>query len=288
VLPFFLRNVFSQMQQTTASIFSDDSSPAVMGILNVTPDSFSDGGQFLSVDKALDHAAAMVDAGVHIVDVGGESTRPGALEIPIQEELDRVIPVIERIAADLDVVVSIDSSKPEIMRAAVAAGATMINDVYALRRPGALDTAAALDSMIILMHIQGEPGSMQESPDYDVLPGDVIEFLTARVSACAAAGIIRERIVVDPGFGFGKNDRHNLEILTKLEQFAELDLPLLVGLSRKKTLGNLTGKSVRDRGAAGIAAAIIAVQKGARIVRTHDVAATIDALAVFRAVERSG
>ena len=259
-----------------------------MGILNVTPDSFSDGGQFLSVDKALDHAAAMVDAGVHIIDVGGESTRPGALEIPIQEELDRVIPVIERIAADLDVVVSIDSSKPEIMRAAVAAGATMINDVYALRRPGALDTAAALDSMIILMHMQGEPGSMQESPDYDVLPGDVIEFLTARVSACAAAGIIRERIVVDPGFGFGKNDRHNLEILTKLEQFAELDLPLLVGLSRKKTLGNLTGKSVRDRGAAGIAAAIIAVQKGARIVRTHDVAATIDALAVFRAVERSG
>ncbi len=276
------------MQQTTDNILSIASSPAVMGILNVTPDSFSDGGQFLSADEALRHAAVMVDAGVDIIDVGGESTRPGASDTSVQEELERVIPVIERIAASFEVVVSIDTSKPEIMRAAVVAGATMINDVYALRRPGAIETAASLDSIICLMHMQGEPRSMQNAPRYKALPGDVIDFLAARVSACVAAGIGLERLVVDPGFGFGKNDRHNLEILAKLEQFAELDLPLLVGWSRKKTLGNLTGKSLRERGAAGVAAAIIAVQKGASIVRTHDVAATIDGLTVLRAVEQSG
>lgn len=276
------------MQQTTENILPMASSPAVMGILNVTPDSFSDGGRFLLADEALSHAAAMVDAGVDIIDVGGESTRPGASDTPVGEELERVIPVVERIAESLEVVVSIDTSKPEIMRAAVGVGATMINDVYALRRQDAIETAASLDCIICLMHMQGEPGSMQNAPRYNALPGDVISFLAARVDACVAAGIGRERLVVDPGFGFGKNDEHNIEILAKLEQFADLDLPLLVGLSRKKTLGNLTGKSVRERGAAGVAAAIVAVQKGANIVRTHDVAATIDALAVLRAVGQSG
>ncbi|MGI9204060.1 MAG: dihydropteroate synthase [Woeseiaceae bacterium] len=276
------------MQQKTNRLLADATSPAVMGVLNVTPDSFSDGGQFLSADKALARAAAMVDAGVDIIDVGGESTRPGAEEISVQEELDRMISIVEGIAKQLDVVLSVDTSKPEIMRAAEAAGATMINDVYALRRPGAMQAAASLESMIVLMHMQGEPGSMQKAPRYNTLPGDVIDFLADRVSTCVESGIDRERLIVDPGFGFGKNDRHNVEILAKLEQFADLRLPLLVGLSRKKTLGNLTGRSVQDRGAAGIAAALVAVQKGASIVRTHDVAATIDALAVLQAVVESG
>ena len=276
------------MHQAAKKKLADTKSPAVMGVLNVTPDSFSDGGQFLDEGDALRRAAAMVDAGAHIIDVGGESTRPGAQKISLQEELDRIIPVVAGIAKRFDVELSVDSSKPEIMRAAVAAGATMINDVYALRRPGAMQAAASLNSMIVLMHMQGQPDSMQEAPHYNTLPGDVIDFLAERVSACVASGIERERLIVDPGFGFGKNDRHNVEILAKLEQFADLRLPLLVGLSRKKTLGNLTGRSVQDRGAAGIAAAVIAVQKGASIVRTHDVAATIDALAVIRAVATSG
>lgn len=259
-----------------------------MGILNVTPDSFSDGGQFLDPADAVGRAAAMVDAGVDIIDVGGESTRPGAEEISLQEELDRIIPVVAAIAERFDVILSVDSSKPEIMRAAAGAGASIINDIYALRRPGAMQAAASLNCMIVLMHMQGEPGSMQEAPHYNALPGEVIDFLGSRIDACVASGIDRERLIVDPGFGFGKTDLHNVEILANLEQFADLRLPLLVGLSRKKTLGNLTGRSVQDRGAAGIAAAIIAVQKGASIVRTHDVAATIDALAVFRAVAGSG
>jgi len=260
----------------------------VMGILNVTPDSFSDGGRFVSLDTALAHAEAMTLAGADIIDVGGESTRPGAEEISLQEELDRVMPVIEGVGSRLDVAISIDTSKPEVMRAAAAAGAGMINDVFALRREGALEAAAGLDVAVCLMHMLGTPGSMQVAPHYEALPGDVIDFLADRASACVAAGIDRGRIVVDPGFGFGKNDRHNLEILARLEQFAELGLPLLVGLSRKRTLGNLSGKPPGERIAAGVAAATIAAVKGARIVRTHDVAETVDALKLVDAVRNAG
>jgi len=258
-------------------------SPLVMGILNVTPDSFSDGGQHYAESDALAHAVAMIDAGADLIDVGGESTRPGSAEISVDEELQRVIPIIEQIVGRFGAVVSIDTSKPEVMRAAVAAGAAMINDVYALRHEGAIESAAELDCPVCLMHMQGEPRTMQLSPHYDRLPQEVIEFLALRIDACVAGGIRRAQIIVDPGFGFGKVDIHNLEILAKLEQFSELDCPLLVGLSRKRTLGNLTGRSVTEREAAGIAAAIVAVQKGANIVRTHDVGPTVDALAILRA-----
>lgn len=258
-------------------------SPLVMGILNVTPDSFSDGGQHYTGDAALAHAVAMLNAGADLIDVGGESTRPGATEIPVAEELRRVIPIITQIVERFDAVVSIDTSKHEVMRAAVAAGASMINDVYALRSDGAIEAAAELDCPVCLMHMQGEPRTMQASPHYDRLPHEVLEFLAKRIDACVAGGIRRAQIIVDPGFGFGKVDVHNLEILAKLEQFSELGCPLLVGLSRKRTLGNLTGRSVTEREAAGIAAAIVAVQKGANIVRTHDVGSTVDALAVLRA-----
>lgn len=262
--------------------------PRVMGVLNVTPDSFSDGSRFMSLDKALAHAEAMSRSGADIIDVGGESTRPGAAEVPVQAELDRVLPVIEGIASRLDIAISIDTSKPEVMREAVAAGAGMINDVFALRRDGALALAAGLDAAVCLMHMQGTPRSMQSAPGYRELPAEVIEFLADRAAACVAAGIGRERILVDPGFGFGKNDQHNLRILAKLEQFAGLGLPLLVGLSRKRTLGNLTGRPAMERVAAGLAAATIAVMKGAHIVRTHDVAETVDALKLTDAVRQAG
>jgi dihydropteroate synthase len=258
--------------------------PKVMGIINVTPDSFSDGGQIQSAAEALGQASRMVDAGVDIIDVGGESTRPDADDVSVQIELDRVIPVIEAIVSQFDIPVSVDTSKPEVMQAAVSAGASLINDVYALRRDGAIEAAAAAGVPVCLMHMQGEPRSMQKDPRYATLPGDVIDFLAERVSACFAGGIDKERMIVDPGFGFGKNDLHNLELLAKLDQFAALELPLLVGLSRKRTLGHLTGKPMDQRVAAGIAAAVIAVQKGANIVRTHDVAETVDALRIVSAV----
>jgi len=262
--------------------------PRVMGVINVTPDSFSDGGHFLVAEDALRQAAAMLDSGADILDVGGESTRPGAEDTSLQEELDRVLPVIEGIVSRLDIPISIDTSKPEVMRAAAAAGASMINDIYALRRDGALDAAKETSVPVCLMHMQGTPGSMQSAPAYAALPGDVIDFLAGRVEECMAAGINRDQLIVDPGFGFGKNDQHNLEILAKLGQFAELNLPLLVGLSRKHTLGKLTGKSSDQRAAAGVAAAVIAVQNGAQIVRTHDVAETVDALKVVSAVNQFG
>jgi len=262
--------------------------PRVMGVLNVTPDSFSDGGRYASTDNALAHAQEMYRAGADIIDVGGESTRPGAKAIPLQVELDRVIPVVEGIAARIDVPISIDTSKPEVMLAAASAGASMINDIYALRRHGAIDALADLDVAICLMHMQGEPRSMQTAPDYADLPRDIIDFLAARVAVCTAAGIDRGRLVVDPGFGFGKNDRHNLTILAKLDQFDELGLPLLVGLSRKQTLGSLTGKPADERAAAGVAAALEAVARGANIVRTHDVAETVDALKFANAVRQAG
>ena len=259
----------------------------VMGVLNVTPDSFSDGGRFLSFDAAIEQAARMAEQGADIVDVGGESTRPGSDELPVQVELDRILPVIEAIVARLDVAVSVDTSKPEVMEAAVAAGASLINDVYALQRDGAMQAAVALDAAICLMHMQGEPLTMQVRPEYKALPDDIIDFLTDRVRACSAAGIKSRRLIVDPGFGFGKNDGHNLKILANLERFRDLKLPLLVGLSRKRTLGNLTGKASDERVAAGVAAAVIAASKGANIVRTHDVGPTVDALKVLDAVRQS-
>jgi dihydropteroate synthase len=258
--------------------------PRVMGILNVTPDSFSDGSRYDRLDLAVRHAEEMALAGADFIDVGGESTRPGAAEVEVLEELGRVIPVVEHIKRSLDVAISIDTSKPEVMSEAVAAGAVLINDVFALSRDGALETAARTGAAVCLMHMLGTPQTMQVEPHYDELPGDVIRFLQERVEACVDGGICRERLLVDPGFGFGKNDRHNLQILRNLEQFSVLRLPLLVGLSRKRTLGKLTGRSAEDRLAAGVAAATIAVLKGANIVRTHDVAATVDAVKVASAV----
>jgi dihydropteroate synthase len=276
------------MQLRLSSASLDLSRPAVMGILNVTPDSFSDGGRFASLDAALRQAERMAAEGAAIIDVGGESTRPGAAAVPAREEIGRVVALIEAIAGRVDVAVSIDTSKPEVMQAAVAAGATMLNDVYALRRDGALAMAASLDVAVCLMHMQGEPRTMQANPRYNDVAGEVAEFLSGRVAACVAAGIERGRIVVDPGFGFGKTDRHNIELLANLERIGALGLPLLVGLSRKNTLGKLTGRPVEGRLAAGIAAAVLAVERGAHIVRTHDVGATFDALKVAAAVTRAG
>lgn len=261
--------------------------PRVMGILNVTPDSFSDGGRFMSPDDALQHADRMAGEGADVIDVGGESTRPGAADLPVQEELDRVMPVIESITQRIDVAVSIDTNKPQVMRAAVAAGACMINDVFALRQDGAVEAAAGTTAAVCLMHMRGKPRTMQDRPEYDSLPGDIIDFLAERVRACRHAGIGAERIVIDPGFGFGKNDQHNLKILANLDAFRALKLPLLVGLSRKRTLGKLTGKEPAERLAAGVAAAVIAVSKGANIVRTHDVGPTVDALVILDAVRRA-
>ena len=262
--------------------------PLVMGVLNVTPDSFSDGGKFLAPDAAIRQAECMFEAGAAIVDVGGESTRPGAERISEDEELERVIPVIEAISDGTDIAVSIDTSKPGVMRAAVAAGASMINDVYALRQEGAVDAAAELGVAVCLMHMQGAPGTMQENPDYQDIPGDILDFLSERVAVCRDAGIQDETLVVDPGFGFGKTHEHNVHLLASLERFQELGMPLLVGLSRKRTLGALTGKDVEERLAAGIAAAVLAVERGAHIVRTHDVDETVDALKIASAVMQCG
>lgn len=262
--------------------------PRVMGILNVTPDSFSDGGRFLDRDAAIRQAEAMLAAGASIIDVGGESTRPGAVSVPAGREADRVIPVIEAIAVRLDVAISVDTSKPAVMRAAVAAGATLINDIYALRQDGALEAAAEMDAAVCLMHMQGTPATMQVNPQYRHVPGDIIEFLQGRVAACQQAGIDPARLLVDPGFGFGKNDRQNLELLHNLRQVSQLGVPLLAGLSRKRLLGSLTGRSTDQRVFAGVAAAVMAVERGARIIRTHDVAETIDALRVTQAVMEAG
>lgn len=276
------------MKLRLSSATLDLSRPIVMGILNVTPDSFSDGGRFNRFDAAIRHAEHMAAEGAAIIDVGGESTRPGADAVPAGEEIERVVPLVEAIAARTGVPVSVDTSKPEVMRAAVAAGAVMLNDVYALRRDGALAMAASLDVAVCLMHMQGEPRTMQADPRYDDVAGEVADFLSRRVAACVAAGIERSRIAVDPGFGFGKTDRHNIELLTNLQRIQALGLPLLVGLSRKNTLGKLSGQPVEGRLAAGIAAAVLAVERGAHIVRTHDVRATLDALKVATAIVRAG
>jgi dihydropteroate synthase len=257
---------------------------AIMGILNVTPDSFSDGGQFLERARALAHAECMVEEGADIIDVGGESTRPGAQAVAVEEELDRVVPVIEALRARVAVPISVDTSKPEVMRVAVAAGAGLINDVYALRRPGALAAAAALGVPVCLMHMQGEPRGMQDDPRYGDVVEEVGDFLAARIDACVAAGIPRARLLADPGFGFGKTTAHNLELLRRLGELAALGVPLLAGLSRKSVIGKVLGLAAGERLYASLALALIAVQNGARIVRVHDVRATREVLRMAEAV----
>ena len=257
----------------------------VMGIVNVTPDSFSDGGEHFDADAAVAHGLKLADEGADILDVGGESTRPGAGDVPVQEELRRVLPVVERLARETALPVSIDTSRPEVMRAAVEAGAGMINDVFALRREGALDTAAALGVPVVLMHMLGEPRTMQEAPDYDDVVGEVHRFLAERIFAAEMAGIAKKHMVVDPGFGFGKNSAHNLALLARLERFTELGVPVLAGLSRKRTIGEVTGRDdPRERVHGSVAAHLVAAQRGARIVRVHDVAATVGALRLWQAV----
>jgi dihydropteroate synthase len=259
--------------------------PRVMGIVNVTPDSFSDGGAHATTDAAIAHGLRLAEEGADILDVGGESTRPGAQDVPEEEELRRVVPVIERLAREVAIPVSIDTSKPAVMRAAVAAGAGMVNDVYALRREGALDAAAALGVPVVLAHMLGEPRSMQDAPRYDDVVAEVHRFLAERIFAAEMAGIAKQRIVVDPGFGFGKTLDHNLLLLAQLERFTELGVPVLAGLSRKRSIGELTGREdPRERVHGSVAAHVIAAQRGARLLRVHDVAATVDALAVWNAV----
>ena len=264
--------------------------PRVMGIVNVTPDSFSDGGAHDDVDAAVAHGVKLVEEGADILDIGGESTRPGADEVAVDEELRRVIPVIERLAAQVAVPISIDTSKPEVMRAAVAAGAGMINDVCGLRREGALDAAASLRVPVVLMHMQGEPRSMQDAPVYDDVVAEVHRFLAERIFVAEMAGISKKHILVDPGFGFGKDTRHNLQLLAQLQRFTELGVPVLAGLSRKKTIGELIARELtgraepRERAAGSVAAHLIAAQRGAMLLRVHDVAATVDALKVWNAL----
>ena len=258
--------------------------PRVMGIVNVTPDSFSDGGAHAGVDAAVAHALRLVEQGADVLDIGGESTRPGAADVPVDEELRRVLPVIERLVRETTVPVSIDTSKPEVMRAAVAAGAGMINDVYALRRDGALDAAVAAGVPVVLAHMQGEPRSMQDAPQYDDVVAEVHRFLAERVFACEMAGIDKKKLVLDPGYGFGKTTAHNLRLLRQQASLLDLGLPLLAGLSRKRSLGELTGRDVGDRVHASVAAAVLAAEYGARLLRVHDVAATVDALKVWAAV----
>ena len=272
------------MHLRLASTTLDLAKPAVMGVLNVTPDSFSDGGRFLGLDEALRQAERMAADGAAILDIGGESTRPGAAAVPAREEIDRTLPVIEALVTRLDLPLSIDTRTPEVMRAAAGAGAALVNDVYALRRAGALEAAAGLDTAVCLMHMQGEPRTMQENPRYADVVGEVHAFLAGRVRACEEAGIARERLLIDPGFGFGKTLAHNLELLANLDRLADLGLPLLVGLSRKRSLGDLTGRPVGERMPAGLAAAVLAAARGAHIVRTHDVRETVDALKVATAV----
>jgi len=255
-----------------------------MGILNVTPDSFSDGGYYLAVDAALQQARRMAREGAAIIDVGGESTRPGAAVVGVAEELRRVLPVIEALSRELPIPVSIDTSKPEVMRAAVAVGAGLINEVGALRAPGALEAARDAGVPVCLMHMQGEPRTMQQRPVYRDLVAEVLVFLDGRVAACEAAGIPRSRLLLDPGFGFGKTLQHNLTLFRGLGAFRRLGLPLLVGVSRKSMIGALLNKPVQQRLYGSLAAALLAAQVGVAVLRVHDVAATVDALRVAQAL----
>ena len=258
----------------------------IMGILNLTPDSFSDGGDWLAVPAAVNRALEMQQQGADIIDIGGESTRPGAAAVSVQQELDRVIPVIEALTTQLDVPVSIDTSKPEVMSAAVAAGAAMINDVCALRHEGAMAMAASLSVPVCLMHMQGEPRIMQDAPRYDDVVVEVQQFLTERAAQCEASGIKKEHIVLDPGFGFGKTLQHNISLFKALPELLASGYPLLVGVSRKSMIGQITGKDVSDRVAGSVSAALLAAMAGASILRVHDVAETCDALKVVTALSQ--
>src|ERR1700722_12951486 len=261
--------------------------PLVMGVLNVTPDSFSDGGRFVRLEAAVERGLAMVSEGAAFNDVGGESTRPGAQPVSLSEELARVLPVVRALSAGA-AVISIDTSKPEVMAQAAAAGAGLINDVRALRAPGALAAARDSGCAVCLMHMQGEPRTMQEAPSYGDVVAEVAQFLRARLDACRAAGIPDNRLLIDPGFGFGKNFQHNLTLLRGLPRLAHLGVPLLAGLSRKSMVGTLTGRPSGERLYGSLALAVWAALSGARIIRTHDVAATVDALKVVAAIEGGG
>lgn len=259
--------------------------PHVMGIVNVTPDSFSDGGKFSQTKQAVEHALKLAEEGADILDIGGESTRPNAMPVSLQEELDRVMPVIEGLVKQVNIPLSIDTYKPAVMQAAIDAGASIVNDVRALQEEGALEILAKSNAGVCLMHMQGTPHTMQNNPHYDNVVNDIKYFLKARLQASIHAGIEASRIVLDPGFGFGKTREHNITLIRELKSFAELGQPLLVGLSRKSVLGQVTGNDVDARLYASIAASVIAAQKGAKILRVHDVKATVEALKVVAAIQ---
>jgi dihydropteroate synthase len=258
--------------------------PLIMGIVNVTPDSFSDGGKFFDAEQAIQHAKQLIADGADILDIGGESSRPGAEAVSVDEELRRVMPVLERLV-DLAVPVSVDTWKPEVMRRAIEAGAAMINDIFALRTPGALEAVAASDTGVCLMHMQGDPRTMQRAPEYGDVVQEVLDFLVARAAAAQTGGIGRNRVVIDPGFGFGKTPRHNLELVRALPRFRATGLPVLAGLSRKSLFGKIVGREAAGRDSASAAGALLAAQRGASILRVHDVAATRDSLLVLRAID---
>ncbi len=260
--------------------------PQIMGVINTTPDSFSDGGRFFDSASALEHARRLIDEGADILDIGGESTRPGADPVPLEEELRRTIPLIEAIRRFSHIPISIDTSKPEVMRAAAQAGASLINDVWALRRPGALEAAAETGLPVCLMHMQGDPGSMQQQPRYNDVVAEVSDFLLRRAEAARQAGIARQALLLDPGFGFGKTLEHNLALFRALPRLRALGYPLLVGVSRKSMIGQITGREVDQRLPGSLALAALAARDGADVIRVHDVAETRDALAIVQAVRQ--
>ena len=265
----------------------DFAEPVIMGIVNVTPDSFSDGGQFLNTTAALSHAMQLLDDGATILDIGGESTRPGAPDVSLEDELKRVIPIIKAIREQSDCVISIDTSKAEVMRQAIEAGADIVNDVRALQEPGAIDVVAQFPEVAVcLMHMQGQPRSMQHAPHYNDLAGDINDFFSQRIAACEAAGIKQSQLILDPGFGFGKTLKHNYQILSQFNDYAKLGLPLLAGLSRKSMIGKLLNRDTDDRLAGSLAGALIAAQNGAHIIRVHDVKETADVLGVYQACKQ--
>lgn len=264
----------------------DLSDAQVMGILNVTPDSFSDGGTHNTLTSAFDFAAKMVDSGATMIDIGGESTRPGAADVSVQEELDRVVPVVEKIAKELDVFISVDTSKPEVMEESIKVGAHLINDIRALKLPGAIDVCAKYKIPVCLMHMQGEPKNMQDAPQYRDLLGDINEFFYSRIHECLNAGIKSENILIDPGFGFGKTLDQNYELLARLDTFKSFGLPILIGLSRKSMIGNLLNVQVDERKYGSIALALYAISKGAKIVRVHDVEETVQAVKCWNYTEK--
>jgi len=265
----------------------DFAEPVIMGIVNVTPDSFSDGGQFLNTTAALSHAMQLLDDGATILDIGGESTRPGAPDVSLEDELKRVIPIIKAIREQSDCVISIDTSKAEVMRQAIEAGADIVNDVRALQEPGAIDVVAQFPEVAVcLMHMQGQPRSMQHAPHYNDLAGEINDFFSQRIAACEAAGINQSQLILDPGFGFGKTLKHNYQILAQFNDYAKLGLPLLAGLSRKSMIGKLLNRDTDDRLAGSLAGALIAAQNGAHIIRVHDVKETADVLGVYQACKQ--